>query len=938
MYKHILLFFSCLSPFFASAQMATIKGTVRDALTKEVIIGANVSVDGTTTGSSTDLDGNFAIKVAPGTYTIKISYVSYKTQLIPNVVCEVGKVAQIEAFVEEDAKTLEEVGITVERQTNTIVALVNEIKFAESVVVGISGDQIQKTQDRDAGQAVRRIPGVSIADDRFVVVRGLGARYNTVMLNDVITPSSEVDVKSFSFDLIPSGVIDRITVSKSGAADIPGEFAGGVIKIYTKNDPEENKTTFGISTSYRAGTTFGSAMRQAPGANDFLGFGSGGRWLPGGFPSRSRFLATSSPVDRATFANQLPNDWAPQSVTPSPDLRMNFSLTRKFNIGKLEVGNLTAINYSNTNQFAKVFQDRFIESGRGVNDLRDAAFTDEQFTNNVRLGVLNNWVFRLNDRHKIEFRNLFNQMGITESTQRSATDFGNGQEFRNVGLRYEQRSIYSGQLAGKHEFGGNSKFNWNTGFSYTSRREPDFRRFRTARSLSSPQEAFSLVLPPSGGALFDNARFYSNLNEYAVMASGNYEHSVKLNKKDKSLITKLRAGFYTEYKNRQFESRWFSYVATSSFFNQAISRQPYEQVFSPTNVSGQNTGLTMVEGTNASDRYRADNTLLAGYVSAAIPLTKKFNATLGLRAEFNQQRLNSRDRGDRNVRVDNPILSPLPSFIHTSEFTEKMLLRVAYSLTINRPEFRELAPFLYYDFTNDFNFIGNPNLKVANIHNVDVRWEYYPSPSELISFGVFYKNFQNPIEAVADVTGGGSTRTYSFRNADAAQNIGVEAEVRKGLFNVSDSRFIQRITLVANAAIVNSRVNFSGDVALTQRDRALAFQSPYLVNAGVFYNDDEHDFQLNLLYNVIGPRIILVGNIQQFPEVYEMPRNVIDVSFTKGLGKHWEVKGGVQDLLNARFRFTEDSDRNGKISGSSDQNFANFRRGQYVTLGINYKM
>jgi TonB-dependent receptor len=936
MSKHVLLFFVCLFPVLAHAQTATIKGTVRDALTKEVIIGANVAVDGTTNGSSTDLEGTFAIKVAPGTYILKITYVSYKPQTVSDVVCEVGKVAQVEAFIEEDSKTLEEVGITAERQTNTIVALVNEIKFAPNVVVGISADQIQKTQDRDAGQVVRRIPGVSVADDRFIVVRGLGARYNTVMLNDVLTPSSEVDVKSFSFDMIPSGVIDRITISKSGAAENPGEFGGGVIKIYTKSDMEENRTNFSISTSYRAGTTFNSALRQTPGSTDFLGFDNNSRWLPSAFPSRSRFIASSG-TERAGFANQLTNDWNPQSYTPTPDLRLGFNMTRKFNLGKMEVGNLTAINYSNTHQVQTVLQDRFIE-GRspGVNNLLDANFNDAFYGNNVRLGVLSNFIFRLNDRNRLEFRNLFNQMGSTETTLRNAQDFGSGIDLRNVGQRYEQRSIYSGQLAGKHDLGENAKLNWNTGLSFTSRREPDFRRFRTSRAQDRPSEAFSLVMPPSGGALFDNARFYSNLNEYVVMLSGNYDQNFKLGA-DKSLITKLKAGFYTEYKRREFDSRWFSYVATSSFLNPAILRQPYDQIFTPTNVTGTPAGLTLVEGTNAADRYEADNTLLAGYASLAVPISKKFNAILGLRTEFNQQRLSSRERTGRNVRVDNPIISPLPSLNLSYEFTEKMLVRAAYSWTINRPEFRELAPFLYYDFTNDFNFIGNPNLQIANIQNVEARWEFYPSPSELISFGGFYKYFQTPIEAVADITGGGTTRTYSYRNADNARNFGVEMEIRKSLYN-SDNRFLQRLTFVANAALVNSQVFFSGDLALTQIDRPLAYQSPYLANAGIFYNNDEADFQVNILYNVIGPRIWLVGNRQQFPEIYEMPRNVVDVSFSKGLGKHWEIKGGVQDLLNAAFRFTEDSDRSGRIEAGSDQNFANFRRGQYVTLGINYKL
>ncbi|MCS6968473.1 MAG: TonB-dependent receptor [Cytophagales bacterium] len=924
----------CTNLYVWAQQVGTIKGSVRDAATKEIIIGANVVIEGTTTGSSTDLDGNFSIKVAPGTYKLKISYISYKPLVIENLVVEVGKVALVNAFIEEESRALEEVTVTAERQTNTIVALVNEIKFAETVMVGISGDQIQKTQDRDAAQVVRRIAGVSVVDDRFIVVRGLGARYNTVMLNDVLTPSSEVDVKSFSFDLIPSGVIDRITISKAGAADMAGEFAGGVIKIYTRNDPEENKVSFSLSTGIRANTTFQNVKRYQGSNTDFLGFDNGLRQLPSAFPKRDAFV-NASISQRAEMANQLPNIWLATPQNVAPDLRFNFNLTRSFTNKKgWKVGNLTGISYSNTHQYALVQQDRFIFNGATqTNDLPEATYKDDFYSNNVRLGILHNWTFRLNERTKIEFRNLFNQMGTSETTFRDGRDFGIGLDFRNYAYRYEQRSIYSGQISGKHTLNEKNYLNWTAGFNYTNRKEPDLRRFRTRRS--DDRENYEVIEAPTGGALFENARFYSTLNEIGITGALNYERRVILGNNE-SLVTKLRTGVYTEQKFRNFEARWFSYVRASGLFDRSILLQPFDKIFSPQFVNGTN-GWTLVEGTKPSDTYSAQNTLVALYASAAVPITKKFSAILGLRGEFNRQQMQSRGIGGNRINVDNPILSPLPSINLSYDITEKMLVRAAYSATINRPEFRELAPFLYYDFTNDFNFIGNPNLKISTVQNIDLRWELYPSETEQVSFGGFYKRFKNPIEIAAEVTGGGTTRTYSFQNADAAENFGLEAEVRKSLYNLSNIKFIQDLTIVMNAALVRSKVRFSGDVALTQEDRALAFQSPYLLNVGLFYNNDDSQTQFNILYNVIGPRINIVGNIQQFPSIYEMPRHAIDLSFTQGIGKHIEIKAGVQDLLNAPVLFLEDTNRDGKAVKGTDLNFMNFRRGQYFSAGITYK-
>ncbi|MCS7018123.1 MAG: TonB-dependent receptor [Cytophagales bacterium] len=927
-------FFLILAGHLWAQQLGTIKGTVKDAITKEAIIGANVIVEGTSTGSSTDLDGNFTIKIASGTYKLKISYVSYKPLQIDNVVVEIGKVALINAFIEEDSRALNEVTVTAERQTNTVVALVNEIKFAENVMVGISGDQIQRTQDRDAGQVVRRIAGVSVVDDRFIVVRGLGARYNTVMLNDILTPSSEVDVKSFSFDLIPSGVIDRITISKAGAADMAGEFAGGVIKIYTRNDPSENKTSFSISTGIRANTTFQSVKRYQGSNTDWLGFDGGLRQLPANFPDRNTFV-NASVSQRVAFANELPNIWLAQPVNVTPDLRLNFNLTRTFETKNgWRIGNLTGISYSNTHQYARIQQDRFIFNGATqTNDLPEATYADDFYNNNVRLGILHNWTLRLNEHHKIEFRNLFNQMGTSETTIRDGRDFGIGLDFRNYAYRYEQRSIYSGQLSGKHTLSERANLNWTAGFNYTNRKEPDLRRFRTRRAENT--ENYEVIEAPTGGALFENARFYSKLNEIGVTGAVNYERKLKLGKNE-SLITKLRTGLYIEQKARNFEARWFSYVRASGLFDRSLLLQPFDRLFSPQNVNG-TTGWMLVEGTKPSDSYDAQNTLAAFYVSAAIPVTKRFSATLGLRGEYNRQQLQTRGIGGNRINVDNPILSPLPSVNLTYDITEKMLVRAAYSATINRPEFRELAPFLYYDFTNDFNFIGNPNLKISTVQNIDLRWELYPSETEQVSVGAFYKSFKNPIEIAAEVTGGGSTRTYSFQNADAATNFGIEAEVRKSLYNLSNNKFIQDLTVVMNAALVQSDVRFSGDVALTQEDRPLAFQSPYLFNLGVFYNNEDSRTQFNVLYNVIGPRINIVGNIQQFPSIYEMPRHVIDLSFTQGIGEHVELKAGVQDLLNAPVSFLEDTNRDGRAVTGKDLNFMNFRRGQYFTLGLTYK-
>jgi hypothetical protein len=209
-----------LGSMWLAAQSGTIKGHIKDGKTQDVMIGATVLIDGTGTGSTTDFDGNFEVQGVPaGVHTLVISSIGYTDVKIENVRVEAGKETIINTTMEEASHVLDAVEVKAVRKTDTEVSVVSEIKQLSNIAVGVSSQQITKTQDRDASQVVRRVPGVSIFDDRFIVVRGLNERYNTVLLNDIITPSTEVDVKSFSFDLIPSSAIDRMMVFKSPSAD-----------------------------------------------------------------------------------------------------------------------------------------------------------------------------------------------------------------------------------------------------------------------------------------------------------------------------------------------------------------------------------------------------------------------------------------------------------------------------------------------------------------------------------------------------------------------------------------------------------------------------------------------------------------------------------------------------------------------------------------------
>lgn len=918
---------------FASAQKGTITGlvTVLENGKAEPQPFANVVIKGTTTGASTDLDGRFLFKVEPGTHTVVCSMIGYPA-VERVVVVAADQTVTVDLELKGDAQEMQAVEVVKEKRTDTEAAVLMETRKSDAVVNGIGRQQIAKSQDRTAGDVVKRIPGVTVIGDRFIMVRGLGDRYNAVMLNDVAAPSLEADKRAFSFDLIPSGALDRILIHKSGAPELPGDFGGGVVRIGTANVPDQSETRLTVSTSYRVGTSLGDIRQDRSGSTDALGFDDGLRRLPAGFPER---LNGTGPLALQDAGRSLANNWATSSATALPDGRLSLFLARRLGRegGRNRYGNLTSVDYSNTSLVytAANYNYNAYDAQAGRSDTI-YSYRDEENIRSARVTVMHNWSAMLGTRTKLEFRNLFNQLGDNRVTYRTGRDLEGGFNLRNYAMRYQQRSIYSGQLHGSHELGAKDKLEWTLGFGLARGREPDFRRVSTRRDIAATDAGVYEAYIPLTADPFNAGRSFSELNEQVYTARVDHEHVVLENEERWSL--KLRGGVYTEYKERDFSMRWMSYTKTNGFDN-SITAQPLEQLFSAANIDPAG-GLKMDEGTNASDRYTANNTLAAGYLGATAVYHRVWTVSGGARLEYNRQVLNSARYSGRPVKVDNPVLAVLPSVNVAYAIGEKQKLRVAYSNTLNRPEFRELAPFSYYDFTFNNILFGNDSLRTAFITNAEARWELYPSLNEIVSVGVFYKGFTDPIEMYfLPGAGSGGTRNFTFGNAASATSYGVEAEVRRSLAGAFAAGPLSRMGLLLNAAWIRTSIDLGGRAVGQSTERPLMGQSPYVVNAGVYYTDSDRKLQCNVLYNVIGPRLFAVGTFGT-PDIYEVPRNVIDLTATKGLGKRFELKVSVQDLLNQRVRLVQDSNENGRLE-AADEEVMSFRRGQYVSAGIAYR-
>ena len=943
----------------AYGQQGTLAGKVTDKKTSEGVIGATVLVTGTTLAAPVNVDGSYALPLDAGTYNITMTYVGYKPLTFPAIIVKSGETTTLNGLMEESATSLTEVTVTGVKQTGTEVAMIQDLKKSEVVVSGMSNDQIVKTLDRDASEVVKRIPGVTIQNNNFIVIRGLAERYNTVLLNDALTPSAEVDTRSFSFDILPSSVIDRVLIFKSGAPELPGEFGGGVVKVYTKNSVLENTTSFTISGWNRSTNTFkGGFLQSDHSSTDFLGFDNGQRVLPGSLSGLVPAVkATSEQLN--PIRNDLRNEFLPRSITSRPDLRMSLGINRKFEIGKVYVSNVTSISYSNTqeqydSQRQRYNYDYAKESVKPADQRAEPVlntdYVDTRSLSAVRLGVIHNYQVRLNDRNRIEFRNFFNQYGTDEVVNRKGKTLdGDPTEVNHYALHYQSRSIYSGQLGGNHEVGPARRtfLTWATGYNYVNRDEPDYRLNKQFRELvpGKPGDANPapfLVSINTGGVANSDARFFSTLKENTYMASGQVER--RFNGRDTLGVNqiKLRLGFYAEEKKRDYDSRYFNYVAGPKT-DPSIREQPLSTIFSPANLDAAK-GLTLQEGTNLDDRYSGTNRLIAGYLGTVLPFSDKFNLSGGVRVEYNRKKLASGRTTEEPYSEERTFV--LPSLNATYNFNDRSLLRAGGSISLNRPEFREVARYPYYDVNNDFFIEGNEKLVTARIYNADLRYEFYPTRSELISVGVFYKYFTNAIEQVTSSKT--SQELYlTYQNAKQAYDVGAELEVRKSLVGLTENAFLQRLSLVSNVSLIYSRVQLDLNdprnvdpitgKSFALPNRALQGQSPYVVNLGLFYQDTEAKWQVSAQYNVIGPRITFVGDSFQNPSIIELPRHVVDLAVTKGIGSHVDIRAGVQNLLNQEVRQYYDFDRNGAITGTEDgKSFARYKRGVYSTLGVTY--
>ncbi|MDD2305134.1 MAG: TonB-dependent receptor [Prolixibacteraceae bacterium] len=925
--KQILLFaFWMIVAIAGKSQTGVIKGTITDANTKESLIGATVVIQGTAKGASSDFDGNFRIdNVKAGSYNLVISYISYDNQIVRAEVTE-GKETVLNFALKSASVDIDEVKVVAKRRDNTEVSMVSSLKAGNLIVSGISAQQIGKSQDKDAAEVIRRVPGITITDGRFVIVRGLIERYNSVMLNGATAPSFEADKRAFSFDAIPSGMINNILIYKSPAPELPADFAGAAINVETKSNADENSLVIAYNTKYVEHTTFNNKFQTYQGGKtDWLGYDDGTRDVPKGVPSADVFKGLytwksiddymQKTTDLVKVSKLFSNNWESKSKAPLPDQSLSITLQRRFVLGKVSLGNISSFSYNSSSDYLKVNREEYQDYSESQNRvIKDFDFHDQKSKESTKIGFIHNWNLLYGNNQKLEFRNLVNQMGNKTTNIRDGVNYYNVDTIHAIDLRYESRFIYSGQLAGEQHFNHErTKFNWMAGYGYTKNSQPDNRRLTFILDNNQNGDHYNeyFLRMQNVPNAYLGGRLWLNLNENIYNYKADLEHLFKIFNSNADYT--LKAGVSYERKKREFSSRLIGAVAYNN--PPDIFYKPASEIFSEENIYFDQTapfnqdGITYRDNTAAKDSYDGEDKILAGYIGLKIPISKKINAYGGVRFEkFNRKISNFYEKTGNtdNLDIVRDTINYFPSINLTYNINDKNLFRFSYGKTINRPEFREMSNFDYQDFDMFAIIHGNDTLKSAYIDNYDLRYEWYPSAGEVVSLAAFYKDFTDPIEVFLIPAGTG----YDYKpfNTEKAYSMGLELDARKQFTEFEHSsgflNYLKNLTVIFNTSLIKSQINTSQQGFARDKKRIMQGQSPYIINLGLNYTSEASKFNVGVNFNRLGKRIAYVGNPLN-PHTWELPRNSLDLTIQKELGKRVTFKAGVKDILNNPVRFVQ---------------------------------
>jgi hypothetical protein len=902
-----------------SAQNGVLRGTIIDDETGEPLFSANAVLKGTQIGTTTDFDGKFELRAEPGTYDLELTFIGMQSTTITDVKIAAGETNVIDVIrLKPSSSELDAVTVTAEATRNTEAALITVKKKSANLIDGISAAKLKETGDGNLGDAVKRITGVSVQGGKYVYVRGLGERYTKTLLNGVNIPGLDPDKNTLQIDIFPSNIVSNITIRKTALAELPADFAGGLVDIETKAFP--SKKIFSVS----GGVSFTPSMHFNPdyltydgSGTDFLGFDGGARTLP----ADARSEPIPSPAEPG-FSDAETNDFL-QEFSPELEARETMS-PLNFSLG-LELGD--QITLDNGNKLGYIFSTSYRNETTFYDDLTYGEYQispdDAQYEmvyslrqngqlgrNSVLLAGMGGLAYKtLKSKHKLVVTHL--QSGESQAAQIKADN--NGQATGQSGylgfannLEFFQRGLTNGLLSGNYYLqGGDLELEWKLAGTRSNIVEPDIRQ---TRFTVFPQSGDSLFIAGAGG---NPRRIWRYLDETNLegQINADYKHGL-LGGGD----AKLDIGLSYLYKQRDYEILTYDLQSFGASMSSLDFGGNPSAVLADSNLYPNGYNLYYASGNGEvgqnPNAFNSNARKFSLYASEELRPFQGMTATLGLRMEaFNQRHTGrdalyaSSDGAQGNSLENEEVLDELnffPSANLAFDVSENFKLRASYFRSIARPSFKELSFAQILDPLSNRIYNGSlfeypsweGNLQSTLIQNVDLRAELYGAPGELISLSLFAKTFDKPIELVRIPTAQ-TTNEFQTRNVGDGRLIGLELEARKNLGFLSES--LKKFSFSGNLTLVQSqidmtnleyqnRLNFEKEEQEIDSLRPMAGQAPYVINAGVNYSDPERGINAGIYYNVKGRTLTVVGG-GLFPDVYTDPFHNLKINLNKKLGE-----------------------------------------------------
>lgn len=940
----IFLLFLGLSLF---AQTGTIRGKVIEDVSGEPLIGASVMVAGTTNGANADFDGNFSIKVVPGIYQLKITFISFNDQIIENVTVKEGEVTVVPPVRLQDAtRELQEVVVQAEVLKDTEVGLLTVQRKSVNMMDAISAQTFSRTGDSNVGSAMKRVTGVSVEGGKYVYVRGLGDRYSKTNLNGADIPGLDPNRNAVQLDLFPANLINNIVVYKTFTPNLSGNFTGGYVDVETNDFPDDFTFQFSTSVGYNSQATFNNNFLTYNGGGlDFLAVEDGSRNFPGlinvedrnAIPGRS--FSSSSEANRLSSITKAFNkEWVPGKKAAPLDHSASISIGNQKELFGKSVGFLASLSYSRSFEYYDNGETgRYYLTGEmdKVNSLVEEIYLyDDRGVENVLWGAMLGTSMKFNNFNKIGFTALRNQSGLKEARfLEGVKTTGEGEmDYFTNSLQFEERALTSFQLKGQHAFSGGEgvRVKWISSYTMSAMDQPDLRFFtygdygaenrglRIEPSIGQPPTRYTRNL--------DQSNFDNKLDITLPFALWNGEEA------------RFQFGGAYVYKNRVFREFQYRFDTDRTMFNgDPVAHFSDENIWTRENSSG----VYVYDAYDPRNNYEAREEVAAAYAMFDLPLTNKLKAVTGVRIENTDIHFTSYAADDPKLKTryghlkDKKLLENfdiLPALNLHYELSGEMNFRASYGRTLARPNFRELAPYQSFDFVGGYNYVGNDSLQCALVDNIDLRWEMFPKPAELLSVSLFYKSFNNPIEATFVPISLNPLLTW--KNVQEANVYGLELEARKGLDFINER--LLKYNVGANLTFVQSEVSISEKELERKKrfnpeiksSRQMAGQSPYVVNAYMGYKDDT--YEANLSYNVQGERLAIVSQ-DATPDVYEKPVPSLNFNFSRRFANGWKAKISATNLLNPTVKFTQEYK-------GTEYIFQQYTKGREVSLGVSYSI